>query len=98
MTVKEYRVGVRQWRVLMAILDSDLGAITVRRAREVIGRDVTPANVRTVLAGLTRRHLVEHACSWSGHVLTDPCRLRITEAGACAKLGSHGGWRGGARA
>lgn len=97
MTSPGKRVGSRQWRILLAALNSELGVITGKEARRAIGDDLQAAHAKAALAGLTGRGLMSHACPAGCPGQSATCQYMITAEGENARLGDQGGWHGGGR-
>lgn len=84
------RVGIRQWRVLLAADTAWPGAITAKDAGEAI-RDSLPFSAhRPVLEALLDKGLLAHVCDPSGPGLDRSCLVCITDRGARAGLSRKG--------
>lgn len=91
------RVGLRQWRILLAALDSPHGFVSGKAVREAIGDDLQAGHAKVALSGLLKRGLMSHACPGNCPGMGSTCVFKITERGEDAKLGGQGGWHGGVR-
>lgn len=95
MSDESRRVGSRQWRALLAAEQAYPGQVDESRLREAVGRENTPAHVRAVLKNLVAKGLLEREFIPGQGCEPGRAMYRITELGAVARLGDHGGWRGG---
>lgn len=90
MNGRTVRVGMRQWRVLLAVDNAWPGQITARAAGEAI-RDGLPFSAhKPVIWTLLNRGLVYHFCPNGGCDVEPGCELEITELGTEAHLSRAG--------
>lgn len=83
-------VSIRAWVALCAMdMDKD-GKLTVRQIRRVLTRRNPSDWGKDVPGQLLRHGVARHACRGAAHNLGLDCLLRITPAGARARLNSRG--------
>lgn len=85
MSADNGRVGLRQWRVLLAAENAYPHDVTAYALRLAILDGLSWTHHRDVLASLTARKLLAHTCRGDVHPIRESCTFGITEWGAGAR-------------
>lgn len=89
------RVGIRQWRVLLAADSAGPDGIDDEQVRDAVGRDFSPAQARVVLGSLLNQGLLARDWQPGRGCTAGKAHYTVTEAGAACQLDVAG--RGRAR-
>ena len=90
MNGRSSRVGLRQWKALVAVDRAYPDSLTGQQIHESIEGKHTPAHVVALLESLLRRRLLAHSCADEPHDAGYECQYRITESGRDARLQGRG--------
>jgi len=77
-TAQKIRVGIRQWRVLSAMVLGPLEGMTREEIYAAMGTSADPVFKGGVLMGLLQRDLIAWTCTSCADETHPGCKLRLT--------------------